>query len=626
MGYNQKKKRGALEDFITGGNLVFNRFLFLANNALHISLVAGTVFSILFVTLVHFFTNAYQWYAFKRLAIAYFWKTIFLPGFPMNFTMPDGHPMHSKAWELVDLFSRNQELHHYVMKIDFLAVISFLFAGSLVPAAIYLYREIGEKALEDDFLGGQEIVSAEDLAASIKDPSPIKIGEVPIPKPMLARNLIAVGNMGTGKSQLISHLIFDVRKWGKKMVIYDPSGEFTSRFFRDGIDIILNPLDARCADWSIFADVKEITDPALVSRFFVPENKKSSDPIWDNAARMLFEDLLNIVHSRGGTMADLRRMITRVSLEDLFKILSDNDASSVGVINPKNERGSESVRLTLTSQPAVRFFDFFNNRSAAFSVREFMNRDDDACLFLTSSAVQHEMIRPFLSIWISLALAELMRAEPLHDNIRAFFILDELASLGKMDSLETALTQARKYGIVTVGGIQNLSQLDEIFGEHLTKAYVSNYGTKYILRVEEESSAKRLSQTLGEEDIDEKSESESFGATEGKDGLNLGSKREDRALVKYSTIMRLPDLTGFLKVAGNHPVAQVSIKFKKWDSIVPGYIPRDGLDLAPYGSKSDSDQLNVNGMGSVRDNDNAPASDEIADPGDRKDQGYDHLY
>lgn len=586
MAYNERKKKTKLEHFILGGNVVVNKLEFIGQNLLHIGLLAGALFTGLFAFLVHFFTSDYEFYAFKHWLLSHFWKTVFMPGMKESFNLPDGHEVNARAWELIVYFSKNAEVHAAILKVLSMAGFSLIVCGAAaVAAGIYFVRR-GEDEMEDDYLGGQEIVDTEKLIEIINEesPSPLKIDDVPIPMGMLARNVICIGNMGAGKSQTIKYLISQAREWGKKLIIYDPTGEFTSHFFREGIDVILNPLDARSADWSLFADIRRVTDPALISRFFVPENKKSSDPVWDNAARMLFEDLVNIVYSRSGTMDDLRRLVTQVPLEQLYEILAAHDATSLGVMNPKNERGSESVRLTLTSQPAIRFFGFYQNKNAAFSVREFMKRTDDACLFLTSSATQHDMIRPFLSVWLELCLAELMSAEPLHDGIRAIFFLDELASLGKMSSLEIALTQARKFGIVTIGGVQNLSQLDEIFGEHLTKAFVANFGTKYIMRVEEESSAQRLSKMLGEEDIDEKKTAESFGPGESRDGLNFDSKRDDRALVKYSTLMRLPDLSGFLKVAGNHPIAKVDIKFKKWDVVSSGYVPRDGLDMPLAGN------------------------------------------
>ena len=43
-------------------------------------------------------------------------------------------------------------------------------------------------------------------------------------------------------------------------------------------------------------------------------------------------------------------------------------------------------------------------------------------------------------------------------------LLDELASLEKLPSLEAALTKGRKAGLRVVAGLQSTSQLDAIYG------------------------------------------------------------------------------------------------------------------------------------------------------------------
>jgi type IV secretory pathway TraG/TraD family ATPase VirD4 len=376
------------------------------------------------------------------------------------------------------------------------------------------------------------------------------------------------------------------------MVIYDKTGEFTEKFFRPGIDVLLSPVDARCADWSIFSDLRKITDPAMVSSFFVPENKNSSDPIWDNAARMLLEDLIVIVRNSGGSMADLKDILTKSTIPELSFILKENGSPSVGTINLDN-KGSESIRMTLTSSPAIRFFSFFKQTKATFSVREFVRRDDDACLFLVSSTDHHEVAKPFISAWLELALSGAMSMPPTNDT-RIMFFLDELASLSKLKVLDIALTEARKYGICTVIGIQNLASMDEIYGEDMTKVYIANLQNKFVMRCEEGTSAERIADTLGKEEVGEKSESQSFGMESSRDGVSLSDKRTEIHLVTPSQIMVLPDLTGYFKIAGNFPIARLKLEYKQYEKKVEGYIERDGMDLpVPVGPAGAQAKLDV---------------------------------
>lgn len=572
--------KSLLTKFLTGGDLMFHRLQLFIANSLRLLLAGAVVFVVSSWAMIYFFVNKYEWYVFYKTMLARFWSLVHLPNYHLDFIRPDGKLVDSTTSAAIVRFVTETpdlagHIHHIVW---FLSVAGFI-AVFTILALIVFYVHYGHAAQSDDFLRGQVLVDAKTLAKQIKNPSPIKIAGVAIPVDLLPRNILAVGSMGTGKTQVIDQIIEDARHWGKKMVIYDKTGEFTQKFFRPGIDVLLSPIDARCADWSIFSDLRKITDPAMVSTFFVPENKHSNDPIWDNAARMLLEDLITIVRNDGGSMADIKHIITQYTLEDLSKLLKLHNAPSCGTINPGNAKGSESVRLTLIAQPAVRFFSFFDKTNASFSVREFIRRADDACLFLVSSSTQHQVAKPFISAWVELALAEAMSMPPTTD-IRLMFFLDELASLSKLKALDIAFTEARKYGIVSTVGIQNLSQLDEIYGEDMTKVFVANLQNKLILRTEEESSARRMADTLGKEEVNEVSESLSFGVESSKDGVSLGGKRGDLHLVTYTEIMLLPDMTGYLKIAGAHPLAKVEFKYKARPANVEAYIEREGLNLA----------------------------------------------
>jgi type IV conjugative transfer system coupling protein TraD len=575
-----KNDSGKLTKFITGGDLAFHRIQLLVANILRLLLVGCAVFVVTAVALIYIFVDKYEWYIFYKTMQARFWTFIHLPNFNLNFFRADGQLIEgvtsAHLLKFVQETPQAAELfNHVAWHLSVAAILSI----AVVVAMIIYYVRLGHDAGSDDFLRGQKIVDAKTLAKLIKNPSPIKLAGIPIPAELLPRNNMVVGGVGTGKTVVIDQMIEDARTWGKKMVIYDKTGEFTQKFFRPGVDILLSPVDARCADWSIFADLRQITDAALVSTFFVPENKKSSDPIWDNAARMLLEDLIVIVRNKGGSMADVKNIITQSSLEDLSALLKQHNAPSCGTINPGNAKGSESVRLTLVAQPAVRFFSFFNKTNASFSVREFVRRKDDACLFLVSSSTQHEVARPFISAWVELALAEVMSMPPTTD-IRLMFFLDELASLSKLKALDIALTEGRKFGTVFTVGLQNLSQADEIFGENMTKVYVANLQNKLFLRTEEESSAKRLADTLGKEEVKEFEQSLSFGVQSDRDGSNLNGKRVEPNLVTATEIMVLPDLTGWIKIAGAYPIAKVEFKYKSRPANVEAYIERDGLNLA----------------------------------------------
>lgn len=573
-----KPVKPMLINFMNGGGLIWHRAQIFIANWFRIAMIFAFTLVASWFVLVQVFISDWGRDVFFKTQVARLLKTVFVPGYHLKLTTDTGETLRMSAGNIVRFVHENPALNEVIVRVYWLGSIALLIALAVAALAVYLNIVYGKKAQADEFLRGQKLVEPSILSSLIAKPSPIQIANIPLPEDLLPRNILCVGSSGTGKSQVIFPMFEDARRWGKKAIVYDKTGEYVQKFFRPGIDIILNPVDARCADWSIFSDLRKVTDPAMISRFFVPENKKSSDPVWDNAARMLLEDVIQIVARRRGTMEDVREIITQYPLDDLSVLLVKHGAASVGVINPKNERGSESVRLTLSAQPAIRFFTFFNTKATTFSIRDFVRREDDACLFLVSNSTQHESIKPFISAWVELALAEAMTMPPT-DQIRMCFFLDELASLSKLNALEIALTEARKYGIVSIVGIQNLSQMDEIYGQDLTRVMVANLQNKFILRTEEESSAKRLSDTLGKEEVEEVNESKSFGVESSRDGVNLGTKRTERHLVTPTEIMTLPDLTGYLKIAGAYPISKLTFDYKPRKNENEGYIERAGLNL-----------------------------------------------
>ena len=578
-----------LNQILTGSELLFNRLQYLFSTFVRTAVLGLTVFSLSSWILIRFFLGEYELYVFRKDIYAHFWKFIHFPNYRIDFVRPDGEMVDNVTSAAVLKFIRETpELSAHVDHALWMLTLAFFITVGVIVAYVFFLVQYGKKSLENDFIRGQRIVSPEVLkdmvnsAESVRlngELSPIKIAGVPLPKNLLPRNILCVGSMGVGKSQIIEQIIEDARKWGKKLVIYDKNGEFTSRWYRPGKDVILSPVDARCADWSIFADMREITDPAMISLFFVPTKKGGGEnDVWDSAARMLLEDLFVIVRRQGGTMADVKNIITQYTLEELSLLLKVNNAPSCGTINPKNERGSESVRLTLISQPAIRFFEFFNKVNATFSIRDFIRRDDDACLFLVSNSTKHETTKPFISAWLEIALAEVMDLPPVQET-RMFLVLDELPSLPRIKALDIAFSEARKFGVCAVVGMQNLAQSDETNGENVTKTYVANLQTKAIFRTEEEASAKRLADTLAKEDVVEKNKALSFGIELSRDGVNLSDKRGELNLVTYSEIMTLPDLTGYLKIAGDYPIAKIKLEYKGRKAISDSYRKREGLDL-----------------------------------------------
>ena len=92
-----------------------------------------------------------------------------------------------------------------------------------------------------------------------------------------------------------------------------------------------------------------------------------------------------------------------------------------------------------------------------------------------------------------------------------------------------------------------------------------------------------MSAHLGEMEVEEVSESMSYGASEHRDGINLGRHRRTVPLVLGSEIRQLKDLQGYLLLKGDWPVAKVTLPWVKDEASQPAFIGKTpsniGTDL-----------------------------------------------
>lgn len=443
-------------------------------------------------------------------------------------------------------------------------------AGFLFVVLLYLWARHGKVVAEDEHLRGVDIVEKEELIKLVTNDkliSPITLGGVPTRKGGEMLNFLLSGAVGTGKSVALQEMMDCIRRSNKRAVIYDPTGEFTQIYFREGKDVILNPFDARSPGWNIWQEIREDYDYASIASGLFPDSPKV-DPFFNQAARVLFEDLAKRLYELGeGTNQDLIDSITKVTLEELYVKLTGTGAATL--VDPSAEKTGAGIRMTALN--GINVFKYLGDERKPFSLRDWIDKDDDSWLFLSSKADLHDAVKPILTLWIDIIIRSVMTLPPVRDQ-RIWLMLDELPSLGKVNSLDVALTQARKYGLCTVLGLQNIAQLEEIYGKEAAQVFTGMCQTWLVLRVSDGKTAKYLSDTFGDKEIQEKDESLSFGANSIRDGISLQSKRTKQTIIMPSEITSLPDLTGYLRLPGSYPTAKIKLDIVNREKPNPAYV------------------------------------------------------
>ena len=195
------------------------------------------------------------------------------------------------------------------------------------------------------------------------------------------------------------------------------------------------------------------------------------------------------------------------------------------------------------------------------------SRKREGWIFLTSTENTQEALRPLHSLWLdSLVLRLLTTPEP--GQRRAWFVIDELASLQRLPQFHTALTKGRKSNNPIIFGYQGKAQLEVIYG-HLAEVMLSQPSTKFILKTAEPKAAKWASELIGEIEIERVRETVSDGKRQGKSFM---MDRQIEPLVMSSEIEGLDDLHSFVKL-GNY-VSSFSFPPMELNKIAAGFVLR----------------------------------------------------
>lgn len=426
-------------------------------------------------------------------------------------------------------------------------------------------------------LRGTEIVDTtsqamRDRLSAKTSATTISVGGVPVASEDEQQHFLLCGAPGTGKSVEIKKALRTIRERGQRAVVYDPSGEFVSLFYRPQIDHILNPLDARGARWNPWLDVESFEYQAF-ARSLIPEPTAQADPFWSAAARSVVEALLAECQS----LDELVWLGLSAPLGDLAAVV--RDAGFEGMIGA--EKTFQSTRSTLSVYlRSLALLPNVNRDEEAFSVRTWLEDDDAGWIFLSVNTRARDAMRPLVSLWLDTVARHALGLRPDPER-RIWLVLDELPSLQKLPSLPPALAEGRKYGLTGILGVQALGQLQETYGEKQAAALWSMPKTRLYLRVSDAGTAEQVSKELGDVQLRRHTKSTSESSNEGfsnnsshsgqgggsssSSGSSTSSSRNEQIVTERAVlpaeIAGLPDLRGYLRTGGSHIVAKVAIDF-----------------------------------------------------------------
>jgi len=268
-----------------------------------------------------------------------------------------------------------------------------------------------------------------------------------------------------------------------------------------------------------------ITDLQLISSYLIPLPEKN--PVWDQLARQLFIALCMVVidnPEREATIGEVYRTLNPTGGQDFAEWIDvlvknppdwldpecDRLLSAHAAMTAKERafvRTSLNSALGLWASPVV---DAATSRSD-FSLGDLRRRRTSIYVGVAHS--QMSALRPLLSLFFQQVIGKLSETQPGPDEPhKVLVLLDEFASLGKMESIASAVTMLAGYGGRLMFVLQGLGTLAQNYGREGGDVIVQNCAKQIFFAPNDETTARYVVSRLGRKTVRQSSRSVTKGS------------------------------------------------------------------------------------------------------------------
>ena len=378
--------------------------------------------------------------------------------------------------------------------------------------------------------------------------------------------MMIMGDSGAGKSILQRQILLQIAERNETAIVYDPALEYTPQFYQpDRGDLILNPLDARCPYWSPSLEVVHEAEALTLATSLFPD-KPRENTFFVEGPRKIFAHLLTLRPSP-------ETLVRWMSHEnELDAKLKGTELATLIYRGAGPQRGGVLGALNMVAD-SLKMLPKESESNQRWTTVDWSQRQS-GWIFLTSIPRFRERLLPLTSLWLDTLVLRLMNQGD-STTRRAWFVLDELASLQRLPQLHTALTENRKSNNPVVIGFQGRSQL-EVRYRHEAEAMLSQPATKLFLHTSEPRAAKWISDTIGEVEVERLKQSvskEQFPHLRGS--RTYYTERRTEPLMLPSEISGLSRLHAVAKV--DNFVVRFSFPYIAPLKIQPSFVPRESV-------------------------------------------------
>ncbi|MFC0194765.1 type IV secretion system DNA-binding domain-containing protein [Aureimonas pseudogalii] len=327
--------------------------------------------------------------------------------------------------------------------------------------------------------------------------------------------MIVFGAQGSGKTNLLRHLLQSVTDAGDRKIVYGYKShvyalmpcELATAQDTGGEGALINPADKRSWAWDISSDCRTRADCINLAKHLI---KNPEYEYFEKAGQGVAAVVIIMLHTlKPGvwTWRDLFDAFTAPK-EQLAEWASEYHPTSLIYIEV-DDRQWNSTRTGI--QNAINNFELLaiawgdQKGKKLFSIHRFMQGTGlPKTVVLGHSGRFDELSGSWIAAFFTIAAKSVFHEnfkQP--DGQRTWFFLDEFARLAKIDGIEELVSAGRERGAPVVLGLQDFHAVEKVYGPEAFKTWMSSIQTKVICRTEPGETASWLMRILGSTRIKE---------------------------------------------------------------------------------------------------------------------------
>jgi len=152
------------------------------------------------------------------------------------------------------------------------------------------------------------------------------------------------------------------------------------------------------------------------------------------------------------------------------------------------------------------------------------------------------------------------------------------------------LTNGRSKGVSIWIAIQDMGQIEKIYGKETSQTILNSCATTFTFAVNDPYTADYLSRKIGDREIRQTNVSESTGTRDSGPSQTTSQQTLNERVVLPSEIMNMPNLTFLLKFP-EYDVTPVGLDIVSLPDKSAAYMPRDDIRLSVETSELEKEKM-----------------------------------